>query len=89
MFAKRPVTKIRHNFNPLIHKVNSYGINIFILTITLIHTITNLVGATTCGSQKVELLKPDISVSTAETLQPTLDKANKQTQDKDNTVLFT
>jgi hypothetical protein len=54
MFAKRPVTKIRLDFNPLIHQVISYGMNIYILTITLIHTI-NLVGVTASGRQHVEL----------------------------------
>jgi hypothetical protein len=54
MFAKRPVTKTRLDFNPLIHQAISYGINIYILTITLIHT-RNLVGVTASGRQQVEL----------------------------------
>jgi hypothetical protein len=56
MFAKRPVTTTRLDFNPLIHQVISHGINIYILTITMIHTITNLVDVTVCGSQQVGTL---------------------------------
>jgi len=87
VFANRPVTKTRLDFNPLIHQVISYGFNIYILTITLIHT-TNLVGATASGRQQVVLWTPDISMSIAHTSRH-LDKANRQTQDKDNTVFIT
>jgi hypothetical protein len=66
MFAKRPATKTRLDFNPLIHQVIHHGINIYMLTITLIHT-TNLVGATASGRQQVELWTPDISMSVAHT----------------------
>jgi hypothetical protein len=54
MFAKRPVFKTRLDFNPLIHQAIGYEINIYILTITLIHT-RNLVGITASGRQQVEL----------------------------------
>jgi len=54
MFAKRLVTKTTLDFNPLIHQANRYGINIYILTITLIHT-RNIVGVTASGRQQVEL----------------------------------
>jgi len=66
MLAKRQVTKTRLVFNPLIHQIISYGFNIYILTIILIHT-TKIVGATASGRQQVVLWTPDISMSIAHT----------------------